>query len=624
MSEQDAAYYCKQGLAYLREGELERATAALYQAVQLDPQRVEAVYHLGIVLRERGDGEAGLVCLAHAAQLAPNSFAVQHGLARALAERGQLEAALQSFQAALALEPRSIEALLSLMGVLQALKHLQAVEAVGQRILALDPGVAAAHRSLGLAYQGQGRIDEAIGSLQRALALDPSDVEAHYYLGYAWMRVGRIEEAVASFRHAVSADPQHARAHSALIVALLIHPEPAPADVAKETRIWAERHAEPLYPAVLPSALDRSPERRLRVGYVSPDFCDHSLRFFMLPLLGQHDKSQFDIICYSNVARPDAWTERLRALAGGWRDVSMRGDASFATLVREDGIDILVDLSLHAPRHRLEVFARKPAPVQLSWLGYPGTTGMRAMDYYITDPFLEPIAEPAPGAPAPLHLPHTFWCYDSLSDEPTGPLPALAAGHVTFGNLNDLCKVNPGVLALWAQVLSQVERSRLLLLAPNGSARERIRGIVSSLGVDPERIDFVERLERSAYLRAYQRLDLCLDCFPYNGHTTGLDAWWMGVPVVTLVGRSPVSRAGLSQARNLGLDDFTAATPEQFVRVAVQASHDLARLSALRLALRSRMSASPLMDTPRFARDLEHAYRTAWRQWCRSTAPSAS
>ncbi|HKO90406.1 MAG TPA: tetratricopeptide repeat protein, partial [Polyangiaceae bacterium] len=557
------------------------------------------------------------------AQLAPGSFAVQHGLAGALAQRGQHEAAVEPFRAALALEPRSLPALLGLMGVLEALKQLDAVEVVGQRILALDPGAAAAHRALGLAYQGLGRIDDAIASLQRALELDPTEVQTHYYLGYAWMRLGRIEEAVASFRHAVSADPKNAAAQSALIVALLIHPEPAPADVQAELRTWAQRHAEPLYPSALPCARDRSPERPLRVGYVSPDFCDHSLRFFMLPLLEQHDRSQFDIVCYSNVARPDAWTGRLQALARNWRDVSMLDDASFERLVRADGIDILVDLSLHAPRNRLQVFARKPAPVQLSWLGYPGTTGMRALDYYVTDPFLEPLIEPpAPAAPAPLHLPHTFWCYASLSEEPTGPLPALAAGHLTFGNLNDLCKVHRDVLALWARVLLQVERSCLLLLAPNGSARERIRDTLSSLGVQPERVDFVERLERSAYLRCYQRLDLCLDCFPYNGHTTGLDAWWMGVPVVTLVGRSPVARAGLSQARNLRLDEFTAATPEEFVHIAVRACQDLPRLSALRRSLRARMQASPLMDAPRFARDLEHAYRTVWRKWCQTTAAS--
>jgi protein O-GlcNAc transferase len=297
-------------------------------------------------------------------------------------------------------------------------------------------------------------------------------------------------------------------------------------------------------------------------------------------------------------------------------------------MIRTDRIDILVDLTMHMRQNRLLAFARKPAPVQVAWLAYPGTTGLSTMDYRLTDPHLDPPAvspvEP-PGtdesvyAERTIRLPDTFWCYDPLATEPAvNPLPALETGRITFGCLNNFCKVNDNLLSLWAKILRQVENSRLLLLAPMGNCRPRTLEHFRNDGVDPARIEFVEFQSREKYLATYNRIDLGLDTFPYNGHTTSLDSFWMGVPVITLVGNTPAARAGWCQLSNLGLAELAGRTPDEFVRIAVELASDLPRLQQLRSTLRARMEQSPLMDAPKFARNIEAAYRQMWRTWCES------
>jgi predicted O-linked N-acetylglucosamine transferase (SPINDLY family) len=289
-----------------------------------------------------------------------------------------------------------------------------------------------------------------------------------------------------------------------------------------------------------------------------------------------------------------------------------------ATAIREDRIDVLVDLTMHMERNYLETFARKPAPVQACWLAYPGTTGLSAMDYRITDRYLDPPdGDVAVYSEQTIRLPDTFWCYHPLTaEEAPSHLPPRAAGHIRFGCLNNFCKVNEDVIALWSQVLRNVDASRLVLLAPPGDAAKRTLAAFRGHGVDPARIEFVEFMPRLDYLGTYRSIDVCLDTFPYNGHTTSLDALWMGVPVVTMVGDRVVGRAGLCQAMNLGLPELVADTPEQFVKIAVDLACDFDRLAELHASLRARMESSPLMDAPRFARNLEAAYRTMWRQWC--------
>jgi protein O-GlcNAc transferase len=319
----------------------------------------------------------------------------------------------------------------------------------------------------------------------------------------------------------------------------------------------------------------------------------------------------------------DARTRQLRACTDQWRTIAGLRDQQVADQIRQARIDILLDLTLHMANNRLRVFARKPAPVQATFAGYPGSTGLSAIDYRLSDPYLDPPGmDESVYSEHTIRLPDSFWCYAPLEGReiPVNSLPALESGVVTFGCLNNFCKINESVLALWARVLRKVEGSRLLLLAPENDHRRRTANWLRQEGIDSQRVEFVPRQSRLQYLGVYHRIDLGLDSFPYNGHTTSLDSFWMGVPVVTLVGQTAVSRAGWSQLSNLGLRDLAAQTPEQFVQIAADLANDLPRLAELRRTLRQRMEASPLADAPRFARSIEAAYRQMWRQWCVAAA----
>lgn len=358
------------------------------------------------------------------------------------------------------------------------------------------------------------------------------------------------------------------------------------------------------------------------MGYVSPDFRAHAIQQFLVPLLKHHDRSAVEIFLYSSVDRPDVATEWYREFVGDrFRDISRMDDVNAAQLVRSDRIDILVDLALHSSGGRLKVFALRPAPVQISWLGYVGTTGLDTIDYRITDPFLDP-----PGADLHLyseqclHLPETLWCYDALdSTLEVGPLPALGTQRVTFGCQNSYRKLHPGVLALWARVLASVPNSRLFLHA-EAHARDGLRKILVGCGVAADRIDFGDRVSRLEYLKRYHRIDIGLDTFPFNGATTTLDAAWMGVPVVTLSGAAALQRAGTSIAMNLGLPELVAHSEEAFVERAVALAGDLNRLSELRAGLRARLMASPLGTASVYTRNVEAAYRSVWRRYCELNA----
>jgi predicted O-linked N-acetylglucosamine transferase (SPINDLY family) len=365
----------------------------------------------------------------------------------------------------------------------------------------------------------------------------------------------------------------------------------------------------------------RDPERRLRIGYISPDFRHHATAVGgTFSLLANHDHREFEVYCYSGVLHPDAVTERLRGHADAWRETAGLSHQRLADLVREDRIDILVDLTMHMAGSRLPVFARKPAPIQVAWQAYPGTTGVSTIDYRLTDPFLDPPGQhDAFYTEESVRLPDGFWCYDPLAEDlPVNDLPAMKNGHLTLGCLNNFSKINEGVLALWARVLQAVPASRLLLLAPPGCARERVANTLQEYGIARERVEFTGRLPRMEYLKLHNRIDLGLDPFPYNGHVTSLDAFWMGVPTATLVGERAAGRAGWSQLCNLGLEELAATTPEHYIEIVSGLAGDLERLAGLRRTLRERMRASPLMDGPRFARNVESAYRVMWRKWCES------
>ena len=416
--------------------------------------------------------------------------------------------------------------------------------------------------------------------------------------------------------------PDFAAAHSNLVFSMNYDAAATQQTIFAESRAWHESHAAALGRRAPGHANARDPERRLRVGYVSPDFREHSVAYFLEPLIAAHDRAAFEVFCYAQVARPDQRTERFRGLADTWRSTVGMTDADLATAVREDRIDILVDLAGHTGGNRLLAFDRRPAPVQLSWLGYPNTTGTEAIDARLTDAIADP-----PGPSDALHsetlvrLPNGFLCYAPTADAPAiGAPPARSTGHVTFGSFNALAKITPAVVAAWARILLGVPGSRLVIKSgplADAATRARYLEMLAAAGVDAGRVDLRAWIDaRSGHLGAYANIDIGLDPFPYNGTTTTCEALWMGVPVVTLAGDRHAGRVGASLLTRIGLAELVADTTDGYVETAVHFAGDLDGLPARRLALRDRMMSSPLCDAAGFARDVEAAYRAMWRRWC--------
>jgi protein O-GlcNAc transferase len=581
----DAAVYCNLGATLLALGRLDEAAASFEEALRRRPDLVEAASNLGLVLLNLGKAPEAVQRLRLALQLRPDLAEVHNNLGMALLNLGNVE---------------------------QAVHHVR--EAVRLR-----PDLAEAHNNLGLALATAEDVDEALACYEQAVRSNPRHVGALTNLGNACKDQGRLAEAVACYRKALEVRPDDARLHSNLLLAQNYQSGTDPLEIRREAHGYAERHAAPLTATAAPHPVRPLAGRHLRVGYVSADFREHPVANFLEPILASHDHQRFEILCYADVARPDAVTQRLQGYADRWRSLSGLSDEQTAKTIRGDEVDILVDLSGHTGGNRLLVFARKPAPVQASYLGYLGTTGLPAIDYYLTDARADP-----PGLTEAhyqeqlVRLPGCGFCYlpgraPEVSPEP----PARQAGVVTFGSLNTLAKLSEEVLVLWARVLAAVPGSQLLLRTGAGRwAEEWVRATLAHRGIAPERVLLAGQMaSRLEYLELYHAVDVGLDPFPYNGVTTTCDALWMGVPVVTLAGRTSVSRQGVRFLGSVGLDELIARTPEGYVRLAADVAGDLPRLSALHAGLRERMMRSPLTDAARFTSNLEAAYRGMWDRW---------
>jgi predicted O-linked N-acetylglucosamine transferase (SPINDLY family) len=608
------------GRAQQMLGRVDEAASSYHQALRCKSDYVDALSNLGSIWSEKGLPEEAANCYRRALEIRPDYAPAAYNLGNVQLDQGQLADAAASYERALAIRPDYVAALANLGLVLKNLGRLEEAAACLRRALSRNPNSAPAHNTLGLVLHKQGQLDAAAASLRQSISLEPGFAVAHNNLGHVLDSLGQLDDAVASFRRAVELKPDYVEADSNLLNTLQFCPGYDSYALAEEGRRWDQQHARPLARFIRPHANDLSPDRRLRVGYISPDFRDHVVGRNILPLLRCHDPTRVEVTLYASVKRTDAMSEQLRQHAHHWHTIADWPDDKVVDKIVADRIDILVDLALHLSGNRLLVLGRKPAPVQVTFAGYPGSTGLRTIDYRLTDPYLDP-----PGmfdafySEASYRLPHSFWCYDPQATEPSvNSLPANKNGHVTFGCLNNFCKINVPTLKVWARVLRAVHGSRLLLLTHEGSHCQRTRDRLAQEGIAPNRITFAANRPRHQYLELYHQIDVGLDTSPYNGHTTSLDSFWMGIPVVTLVGPTVVGRAGLCQLTNLGLTDLIATTPEEFVDAAAGLASDLVRLSDLRASLRTRMQKSPLMDAAGFARGIEAAYRDMWRRWCES------
>ena len=634
-----------------RAGRLADAEALYRQILAAQPTHAEALHHLGVIAQQIGRHDLAVEWIRQAIVLSPNNPFAHYNLAEAyrttsrldeakaafhhalrhkpnypeawlnlgvsLATQGRLDEAIAAYRRALELRPDYAEAHNNLGIALRDLGRPDEAAAACRRALELRPDYPEAHNNLGITLRDRGRLDDAVAAYRRALQLQPEMTGAYSNLGSALKDLGQIDEAIEAYRRALQARPDDPSTHSNLVYTLHFHPDHAASSIAEERRLWNRRFGEPLRRFIQPHANGPAGAGRLRVGYVSPDFRDHVVGRNLLPLFRRHDPRNFEILCYSGVVRPDLITEEIRRHAQQWRSTLGVGDEALAEMIRRDKVDILVDLTQHMADNRLPMFARQPAPVQVSFAGYPESTGLETIEYRISDRYLEAGAAPRDaGGKEKVCLIDSFWCYAPCEvDVEVNPLPALEAKAVTFGSLGNFAKVNEPVLKLWARVLGTVKDSRLLMWSPAGSHRQRTLEALEKEGVEARRVEFVEFRPRREYLALYHRLDIVLDTFPYNGHTTSLDALWMGAPVVSLAGETPVSRAGLSQLSNLGLPELVAHSEAEYLSIAEALARDLPRLAELRSTLRDRMENSVLMDASRFTRQVEQAYRSMWERW---------
>ena len=610
-------------LGHHRAGRLPDAETLYRQILAGDSDHAEALHHLGVVAYQVGRHDLALEMIVRSAALQPTNPLVHCNHGNVLRSLGRHEAAIGAYREALRLDPMAAAACSNLGVALSEVGRTDEAIVEYQRSLELQPDDVGAWNNLGSALRDLGQFDPAVAAFRRAIGLRPEFAKAHNNLGNALKDAGKLDEGIAAYREALRLDPNYATAHSNLLLALHYVPDFHADAIFHEHCRWDEMHTQNMTSRSGPHAHDRDPERRLRIGYVSPNLQQHSVAVFLEGLLENHDPQQFEIFCYSDVHRPDAVTARLENIAHVWRSIVGLSDADVADVIRGDQIDLLVDLAGHTAGNRLLVFARKPAPIQVTYLGYSDTTGMSAMDYRLTDPHADPL-----GTADRLHreklwrLPATFACFRPAVDSPpVAPLPAVTRGYVTFASLHALAKINEPLLERWAEILQQVPASRLMFVAAGlaeANTRQRLGNYFSTHGISPDRLEFRGRQSFQEYLALHHEVDVMLDSHPFSGHTIACHGLWMGVPVITLAGDRHSARMVASVLTNLGLPEGIAQTPEGYLPAALAMVGDLGRLADLRRTLRSRMADSPLLDSRRFAAEVEKAFRAMWKAWCRN------
>ncbi len=616
------------GHALRDQGRRDDAALAFRQALKVNPNDLGALGNLGLLLQDAGQAEEAVACYRQLLGLRPDYPEAHNNLGNALRALGRWDEALASYRQAIALKPGFADVHNNLGAALRDRGHLDEAVACFHRARELQPDRAAFRESLAAAYASQGgalradaRLEEALVSYRQALDHKPDFAEVHNESGNALANLGRLDEAVLAYRQAIAARPGYMDARSNLLMTLHSLADVSAADILAEARAFAGQVETG---AVRPSYQSQAdPMRKLRIGYVSADFRTHPVGFFLDRVLGAHDRAEVEIHCYSNSAFADEMTERLRGAADQWRSIAGVPDADAGAMIRGDGIDILVDLAGHTGDNRLPLFATRPAPVQASWLGYFGTTGLSAIDYLLADACVAPPDEDHTFTEAVRRLPGCYLCYSPPElHVPTAPFPGIASGFVTFGSFNNRAKIGPETVAAWAAILARTASSRLLLKSwafgdPAGQAS--LRAQFADHGIDPDRLIMEGLSPRAEGLAAYNRVDVALDPFPFGGCTTTADTLWMGVPLVTQRGARWSGRMSHTILATMGLEEWVAKNMGDYIELACRLAADLPSLAPVRADLRRRLEASAFCDGPGFTRNLEAAYREMWATWCGRT-----
>ena len=647
----------RRALQYFQAGDLQQAKEICNKVLKRQPDNWEVQYFLGVIYSKLGNHDLAVQWLRKSLAFCPNNPDACHLVGMSFQEQGKIDEAGEYYRKTLQFNPNYAEAYNNLANLLKERKQTDEAISYYQKAVELKPDLGTAWYNLGVIYQEKEAYEKAAGYLKKAIQYDPRNENSYHLLGIALTNIGEIGEAIECFISAMRLNPDRAdvlnnlanalhdageqdeaercyhlslavqphfpSCHSNLLLALNYNPRHDMQPIFNQ-----HLHFDRLYGRVTEGATfargnyERTTDCRLRAGYVSSDLRRHPVAYFIEPILRAHDHEQFEIFCYADLPRADNVTFRLQGLSDHWRSIYGNSDEEIANLIRDDHIDILVDLSGHTAGNRMLLFAQKLAPVQISYIGYPATTGLAAMDYKIVDWYTDP-----PGMTEQFYteklirLPDCFLCYLPEQAAPdVNELPALKNGYITFGCFNNLAKVSHENLLMWSQILVRLPGSRLIVKAKGLSSagvRARIADFFRQQGIEEGRIEMFSWTPTIAgHLALYHRVDIALDTFPYHGTTTTCEALWMGVPVVTLEGQTYASRVGVSLLTNVGLAELVAQTPDAYVGNALKLATDLSGLVNMRSRLRDMVSRSPLTDAKGFTTHLEKVYREMWARWC--------
>lgn len=608
------------GIALREVGRRDESSACYKRAIELKPDYAEAYNNLGQIYIDTVLLEEAEVCCRRALAIRPSYPEALNNLGIVLKEQGRFADAEECCRLSLTLLPSNPEALNNLGIILRDKGSIGEAATRFENAIALQPACAVPWYNLGLIRMDQADLEGAVNCYRQALRYLPDYPDALNNLGTALSRQGCIDEALAVYREGVASASRLSYIHSSFLLTMQYSPHCSAEDIFMESKRWEKYYGKSI---TMEHVNVAEPTRKLRIGIVSPDFRRHSVSYFLRAFLANYSRDEIMLTCYADVPVPDDYTDYFRATAECWRETARLSDEELVGIVQEDGIDILVDLAAHTGK-RLTFFAHKPAPVQVTWLGYPDTTGLAAIDYRLSDDIADP-----PGKSDLLHsekifrLPGGFLCYTAPADAPeVSVLPSSSAEFITFGSFNSIAKITPEVIMLWSKLLSRIPNSRLIIKTHSLSDKatnKRYQELFSANCIPPERID-LRPWERTtaSHLAMYGEVDIALDSFPYNGTTTTCEALWMGVPVVTLLGARHAGRVGASILSRIGLDNLVATSGDEYICIAENLVRDRERLYRLRKSLRQEMLSSPLLDGTVFARNMETAFRRMWITWCAS------
>lgn len=609
------------GYALYMAGHLNEALSAFEQAVRLDPNLSDAFCNAGNTLAKLGRANEALATYNRTIQLNPKHADGHFKRGNILLAAGRAREAEDSYRRTLGLNPHNAVAYNNLAVALVHLGRLDEGLAACDQAIKLKPDYAHAYNCRGDALCKLRRLEEALQACDKVIELKPDYADAHFNRGNVLLAAGRIEEAEACYHRALELNPQNAGLHSNILFTQAARAM-LPFDQMRDALLrWDEVHGEEGRKNPLPArpAVDISGRRR-RIGYVSPHLRSHVVNFFFEPLLAAHDRTRFEIFCYASYdeSRSDEVTHRLRTIAEHWRFVGDKDDAALARLIHEEGIDILVDLAGHTSDNRLKAFTFRPAPVQITYLGFFAGTGLATMDYWITDEVLHPHDTSELGTEIIYRLPRCWVCYQPSPQAPEVALCPTADARVVFGSFNDLSKLTPEVIETWSQILQRLPGSRLLVMARtlgDAMTRSLLTERFAANGIGEDRLLLRKGASYRQYYATYAEVDIALDPFPRTGGTTTAESLWMGVPVVTLAGQRYVERISASKLTAVGLEDLIAGSRGEYIEKAVSLAHDPARRADLRKNLRNRMAKSPLCDGQGLARAIETAYTDMWNRY---------